>query len=99
MTDTQETKQDAPATEEKVVETYYDEDEDAESCGFAPGKALCEAAERVRDKVLEVLPVEVTEHLVNSQKELLRAGVALAEARMRKADEVAQRARALHTRD
>ncbi|MDK2971095.1 MAG: hypothetical protein PWP23_850 [Candidatus Sumerlaeota bacterium] len=93
MADEQKTE----APEEKVVETYYDEDEHTESAWRQPGRMLCGVVERAHDEVLKALPVEVTEHLANSHKELIRAGVALAEARMRKCDQTVQRARDLHT--
>lgn len=87
----------APA-EEEVFETYYDDDE-AETQSrwhFKPGDVACDAARRVHDGVLKFLPVEVTEHLANSQKELIKAGVALAEAGMRRTDDTVKRARELH---
>lgn len=79
------------------VETYY-EDESRESGWKQPLEWVCDGAGCVRDKVLKAVPVEVAEHLANSQKEFIRAGIALAEARMRKTDEWLERARTLHAK-
>lgn len=84
------------AAEPETVETWYD-DEDAPGAGSWAGRlSLCSLKDRMRDDVLRRLPVDVTEHLVNSRKELLRAGIALAESGIRSADETAQRARDLN---
>jgi hypothetical protein len=89
----------AAATAEPPVDTYYD-DEEAESCSrgwsvSGVGTVVCEATGAVRDTVLKAIPVQTTEHLVNSHNELLKAGVSLADAVMKRADSIVERARTL----
>lgn len=89
MSDEQKVTEKTPG---EPVDTYYDEGHGM------PGAChrLQDFAERMRDGILKAVPADVTEHLVNSQKELIRAGIALAESRMRHADETVRRARDLH---
>lgn len=79
-------------------ETHYDEGDRTGAAWFAwnPVECLNDAAACVRDTVLKAVPVEVTEHLGNSQRELMLAGVALAESGIRSVDEVLKRARELN---
>lgn len=90
---------DSTAPKVEPVETYYDEPEkDGGSCGsrLRVCEAVKEMGEQVRDGVLKAVPVEVTEHLAASRQELLKAGIALAEASIRKSGEMVERARELH---
>ncbi len=85
------------APEVEPVETYYDEEpESGSSSRLRVVEAACEMGEQARDAVLERVPVEVTEHLAASKNELLKAGIALAEASIRKTDDVVGHARELH---
>lgn len=77
------------------VETFY-EDPNPGKRHFRPFQQLCDARNRVRDRVLKTIPVEVTEHLVNSRREFFMAGIALGEAGVRQADDLLKRARELH---
>jgi hypothetical protein len=85
--------------EEEVVETYYD-DEPAAGIHWKGGKgasgAACQMIHGACDEVLKAVPVDVTEHLVNSHNELMKAGVALLNSAMGKADDVRERAKAAH---
>jgi hypothetical protein len=78
-----------------TVETHYDEG--TTSTGTAwncnPAEALCSVAGEIRDTVLKALPLGVTEHLVSGEKEIVKAGIALAESHLRAVEEVLQRAR------
>lgn len=60
--------------------------------------AACGITDRVRDSVLTLLPVEVTEHLVSSRKHLYAAAERLIELEREKADRLVERARAIHDR-
>ena len=92
---TEKSSEDTPQVE--PVETYYDEEpESGSSSRLRVVEAACEMGEQARDAVLERVPVEVTEHLAASKNELLKAGIALAEASIRKTDEVVGHARDLH---
>ncbi|MEQ8820567.1 MAG: hypothetical protein RLY93_09995 [Sumerlaeia bacterium] len=75
------------AAQDQPFQTYYEDQDDCCVTNFTS---------RLRDRVLKRMPVGVTEHLVASRKELLKAGIAFAESRMRDADEVLERAKALH---
>ncbi len=85
------------APKAEPVETHYDDEPKGASCSrLRVLEAACEMGEQVRDEVLKRVPVDVAEHLAASRKELLRAGIALAEAHIRKTDEMVGRARDLH---
>lgn len=79
-------------------ETFYDEEGGGENprWNFDAAGALCGVLGGLRDSVLRTLPVNVTEHLVNSEKELIKAGIAMAESQMRNADDMLNRAKDLN---
>ena len=81
----------------KTYETYYEDEPNrsGSSWNFNAAGAVCGVLGGLRDSVLKTLPVEVTEHLVNGEKELIKAGIAMAESQMRSADDVLNRARDL----
>src|SRR5690606_14764061 len=81
-----------------TYETYYEDENDEKNrrWSFDAAGALCGVIGGLRDTVLKTLPVDVTEHLVNSEKELIKAGIALAECKMRGADDLLNRARDLN---
>ena len=83
----------AEATE--TFETYYDDSEEGGSCWSMkdPMKGVCDTMGTVHNGMLKFLPTDVVEHLGNAQKEFLRAGVALAESRMRSIDKTVQHRR------
>ena len=74
-------------------ETHYEERTGTAWFAWNPVECLNDAASCVRDTVLKVVPVEVTEHLGNSQREFILAGVAMAESGIRSIDCLLQRAR------
>jgi len=85
--------------QEPVVDTWYDDEEKKnESSWKKPSLDLCALRNKMEERILKVVPVEVTEHLANSRKELFLAGIALAESGIRKADATVQRARDLNTK-
>lgn len=84
-----------PPPTQEPCDTFYD---DEGKC-WRGGAALNELSERARDRMLRFVPADVTEHLVNSQKEFIKAGIALAESQMRRADNTARRAREVHDRE
>ncbi|MCB2154122.1 hypothetical protein KQI84_04500 [bacterium] len=84
-------------TEEEPFQTYYEEDEG--KTGFRVRmrpEEVKEAVQHICDSVLRTVPVDVTEHLANSQKEFLKAGVAFAESVMKRTDDRVKRAKDLH---
>lgn len=87
---------DAGAGAPPPFDTHYEERTGAAWFTFDPVECLNEAASCVRDTVLKVVPVEVTEHLGNSQREFILAGVALAESGIRSIDSVLKHARDLN---
>lgn len=90
-TKTEESKEGEP------FQTYYEEEEG--KCGWRMRmnpEDVKEAVQGICDSVLRTVPVEVTEHLANSQKEFLKAGVAFAESVMKRADNRVKRAQDLH---
>ena len=83
--------------EEEPFQTYYEEEDG--KCGWRVKMGpedVKEAVQGICDSVLRTVPVEVTEHLANSQKEFLKAGVAFAESVMKRADKRVERAKDLH---
>jgi hypothetical protein len=78
-----------------TVETHYDDTTSASGSAWSCNAAetLCGIVDGVRDTVLKALPLNVTEHLVSGEKELVKAGIALAESHLRAVEEVLQRAR------
>jgi len=78
-----------------TVETHYDEESTSSATGWNcnPAEALCGVMGEVRDTVLKALPLQVTEHLVSGEKEIVKAGIALAESHLRSIEEILQRAR------
>ncbi len=99
MTDKPEEMKDEQqaAPEQEPVETFYDEEDEAPKGGWHPGAAFCEMKDKAREKVMECVPLEVTEHLANSRKEFILAGIAFAESRIRKIDEHLAKAREMHS--
>lgn len=96
--DTEQKKDEAPAEEEVVVETYYDDEDGAEpGVGWKKGACVadsaCAAMESVQDAVLKAMPEKAAEHLVNSHNELLKAGMAFFESAIEKAEKVRERSR------
>ena len=80
-----------------AYETFYDDESPrGSSWKFDATGAVCGVLGGLRDTVLKTLPVEVTEHLVNGEKELIKAGIALAESQIRTADKTLNRARDLN---
>ena len=89
--------------EEEIVETYYDdEDGHSETTGFSwkSGASVtgtaCAAADEACDRVLKTVPADVTDHLINSHNELLKAGVALLNNAIGKAEDVRERSHKAH---
>lgn len=59
-------------------------------------EALWEAERQVEDAFMASVPPEVTQHLVNAQKELLQAGARINEMAMEELDKRARRAEEIH---
>jgi len=100
MSDTPESAAASQAPQVEPIETFYD-DGDAKDAGSCASRLrVCEAAkevgEQVRDTVLKTVPVQVTEHVVAGTSEFIKAGIALAEAGIRKSGDAVERARELH---
>jgi len=80
---------------------------EAPGAGAGPGyrlsaKSVCDAARDMKDQaedaIMALLPPEVTEHLVASKKELIRAGQRLGDLALENLDRKAARARDIHER-
>lgn len=91
------------AEKENVESTR--EEQHQEDPGFSAGPTLsletimaaaCDVKHQVEDGLMALVPPEVTEHLVNSQKEMIRAGQRLAEMGIECLDEKIQRAQRIH---
>lgn len=104
------TKQESTA-ETPHQETWEKESEQCcgeESCGSGYGPrislqgvadALSEANRQLQDSIMAAVPPDVTQHMVNAQKELLAAGQRINVILNEKLDRYAQRAREVHERN
>lgn len=61
-------------------------------------EAMCDVHRQAEDAFMAFVPPEVTQHLVNSRKELIRAGQRLGEKMVEELDDKARRAREIHDR-
>ncbi len=90
--------------DEAESDTGFRSEETAEESGgwmprMSPGmawQAACEAREQAEDLFMALVPPEVTEHLINSQKELVRAGARVGEMIEERLDRRLARARKIH---
>lgn len=109
---TEEHKDDHPAEEHHeetqaeepvAVETFYDDSDDSSGSYFSfkgnPLGVVCSVASKAGDEVIRAVPGEVTEHLVNGHNEFLKAGIALVESGIRRAENIRQKSRDLHSAD
>ncbi|MGF1572959.1 MAG: hypothetical protein ACFCU1_07790 [Sumerlaeia bacterium] len=80
-----------------ITETYYADDSNAhESADWGEPRNFVQT---MCDSLIKKVPLDVLHHLNNSQKELIKAGIALGENRLRKAEKNMQRAKDLHGKD
>lgn len=79
----------------------FEKDAQGWSCHLSLGSAIRAARDvrrQVEEGVLSLVPPEVTQHLVNAQKEVVRAGQRLGEIAIERLDARAARAREVHER-
>lgn len=78
---------------EVIAETYYDEEDAAAS---EPWEDEVSMSDRVFNSVVGSVPYDVLEHLNNGRKEFIKAGIAMAESRLTKADDFMDKAKKAH---
>jgi len=78
---------------EVIAETYYDDEDAAAS---EPWEDEVKVSDKVFNCVVGSVPVDVLEHLNNGRKEFIKAGIAMAESRLSKADDFMDKAKKAH---